>query len=103
MYVTKKDVKALLAKQAFWKVHIPPPKGINYPHSNVTNRNEIGLDVQRYYYVAKGLILKITWQKLLKKHNVDIDRTTTTKKYKHTFLEALNKKLVKQLFNCFAF
>ena len=56
---------------------------------------------------GKGSDFKNYVTKLLKKHNVDIDRTTTTKKkYKHTyttFLEALNKKLVKQLFNCFTF
>ena len=38
--IAKKDVKPWLAKQALWKVHIPPPKEINHPHYDVTKPNE---------------------------------------------------------------
>ena len=40
MSVSKKDIKSWLAKQALWKVHIPPPKEINHPHYDVTKPNE---------------------------------------------------------------
>ena len=52
---------------------------------------------------GKGSDFKNYVTKLLKKHNVDIDRTTTKKKYKHTyttFLEALNSYLTVLHFNC---
>ena len=38
--IPKKDVKPWLAKQAFWQVHIPPPKEINHSYCNVTKPNE---------------------------------------------------------------
>ena len=38
--MSKKDIKSWLAKQALWKVHIPPPKEINYPNYDVTKPNE---------------------------------------------------------------
>ena len=39
-FMPKKHIKRWLTKQAFWQVHIPPPKGINYPHYDVTTPNE---------------------------------------------------------------
>ena len=36
-----KQVKAWLAKQAFWQVHIPPPKRIDHPHYYVKEVNKI--------------------------------------------------------------
>ena len=36
----KKDIKSWLAKQAFWQVHIPPPKEVHHPHYDVTKPNE---------------------------------------------------------------
>ena len=30
----------MLANQAFWQLHIPPPNEINHPHYDVTNPNE---------------------------------------------------------------
>ena len=36
-----KQVKAWLAKQALWQVHIPPPKRIDHPHYYVTEVNKI--------------------------------------------------------------
>ena len=38
--MSRKDIKSWLAKQALWKVHIPPPKKINHPHYDVTKPNE---------------------------------------------------------------
>ena len=38
--VSKKDIKSWLSKQAFRKVHIPPPKEIQHPHYDVTKPNE---------------------------------------------------------------
>ena len=35
-----KDIKSWLAKQALWKVHMPPPKEINHSHYVVTKPNE---------------------------------------------------------------
>ena len=40
MSMSKKDIKSWLAKQALWQVDVPPPKGINHPHYNVTKPNE---------------------------------------------------------------
>ena len=34
--MSKKDIKSWLAKQAFWKVHMRPPKDIHHPHYDVT-------------------------------------------------------------------
>ena len=36
-----KVVKAWLAKQALWQVHLPAPKSIAYPHFRVTEVNKI--------------------------------------------------------------
>ena len=36
-----KDVKAWLAKQALWQVHMPPPKRIDHPHYYVTEVNKM--------------------------------------------------------------
>ena len=36
-----KKVKAWLAKQALWQVHIPPPKRIDHPHYYVTKVNQM--------------------------------------------------------------
>ena len=36
----KKDIKSWLARQAFWQVHIPPPKVKDHPHYDVTKPNE---------------------------------------------------------------
>ena len=36
-----KKVKAWLAKQALWQVHIPPPKRIDHPHFYVTEVNKM--------------------------------------------------------------
>ena len=36
-----KQVKAWLAKQALWQVHIPPPKRIDHPHYYVTEVNQM--------------------------------------------------------------
>ena len=36
----KKNVRSQLAKQAFWQVHMPPPKEMNHPHNDVTKLNE---------------------------------------------------------------
>ena len=36
-----KVVKQCLSKQAFWQVHLPPPKLINRPHYEVTIPNEM--------------------------------------------------------------
>ena len=38
--MTKKDIKSWLAKQALWKIHIPPPKKIHHPHYDVPKPNE---------------------------------------------------------------
>ena len=38
--ISKKDIKSWLTKQAFWQVHIPPPKQIHHPHYDVTKPNE---------------------------------------------------------------
>ena len=38
--MSKKDIISWLAKQALWRVHIPPPKEINYPHYDVAEPNE---------------------------------------------------------------
>ena len=40
MFVSKKDFKSWLAKQALWQVHIPPPKEIHHPHNDVRKPNE---------------------------------------------------------------
>ena len=39
-FMSKKDIKSWLAKQALWQVHIPPPKEIHHPHYDVTKPNE---------------------------------------------------------------
>ena len=39
-FMSKKDIKSLLAKQALWQVHIPPPKETHHPHYDVTKPNE---------------------------------------------------------------
>ena len=36
-----KKVKAWLAKQALWQVHIPPPKRIDHPHFYITEVNKM--------------------------------------------------------------
>ena len=38
--MSKKYIKSWLPKQAFWQVHISPPKEVNHPHYNVTKPNE---------------------------------------------------------------
>ena len=38
--MSKKNIGSWLAKQAFWQVHIPPPKKIDHPHYDVTKSNE---------------------------------------------------------------
>ena len=38
-----KQVKAWLAKQALWQVHIPPQKQIDHPHYYVTEVNQMHL------------------------------------------------------------
>ena len=38
--MSKKDIRSLLAKQAIWQVHIPPPKEKNHPYYDVTKPNE---------------------------------------------------------------
>ena len=38
--MSRKDIRSWLAKQALWQVHIPPSKEVNYPHYDVTKRNE---------------------------------------------------------------
>ena len=38
--LSKKDINSWLVKQAVWKVHIPPPNEIHYPHYDVTKPNE---------------------------------------------------------------
>ena len=39
-FMSKKNIGSWLAKQAFWQVHIPPPKKIDHPHYDVTKSNE---------------------------------------------------------------
>ena len=39
-FMSKKDIKSWLTKQALWQVHISPPKEINHPHYDVTKPNE---------------------------------------------------------------
>ena len=39
-FMSKKDIKSWLAKQALGQVHIPPPKEIHHPHYDVTKPNE---------------------------------------------------------------
>ena len=39
-FMSKKDIKSWLIKQAFWQVHVSPPKEINHPHYDVTRPNE---------------------------------------------------------------
>ena len=79
--MSKKDIKSWLAKQALWKVHIPPPKEINHPHYDVTKPNEqhqfdilymphnlfegntykyilTGIDVESRYKVTRPLKIK---------------------------------------------
>ena len=80
-FMSKKDIKSQLARQAFWQVHIPPPREINHPHYDVTKPNEqhqfdllymphnllegnmykyilIGIDVASRYKVARPLKTK---------------------------------------------
>ena len=80
-FVSKKDIKSWLAKQALWQVHIPPPKEIYHPHYDVRKPNEqyqfdlvhmphdafegntykyllSGVDVGSRYKVAKPLTTK---------------------------------------------
>ena len=39
-FMSRKNIRSWLAKQALWEVHIPPPKEINHPHCRVTKSNE---------------------------------------------------------------
>ena len=39
--LSAKKVKAWLAKQALWQVHLPPPKRIDHPHFYVTEVNKM--------------------------------------------------------------
>ena len=38
--MSKKDIKSLLAKQALWQLHIPPPEEIQRHHYDMTKPNE---------------------------------------------------------------
>ena len=83
MSMSKKDIKSWLAKQALWKVHIPPPKEIHHPHYDVIKPKEqhpfdllhmphnlfegntykymlTGIDVASRYKVARPLRTKIS-------------------------------------------
>ena len=80
-FVSKKDIKSWLAKQALWQVPIPPAKKIYHPHYDVRKTNEqhqfdsvhmphdafegntykyllSGVDVASRYKVAKPLTTK---------------------------------------------
>ena len=61
-----KAVKEWLSKQAFWQVHLPPPKRVNRPHYEVTVPNEVhqfdvlympsdSLDGAKYKYILAGI------------------------------------------------
>ena len=61
-----KVVKQWLSKQAFWQVHLPPPKHVDRPHYEVTIRNEMHqfdllympLDTlcgNKYKYILSGI------------------------------------------------
>ena len=39
-FMSRKDIRSWLAKQAFWQVHIPPLKEVHHPHNDVTKPNE---------------------------------------------------------------
>ena len=79
-----KVVKQWLSKQAFWQVHLPPPKRVDRPHYQVTIPNEMhqfnllympsnmlygnkykyilsGIDVASRYKVARPM--RIKWAK----------------------------------------
>ena len=143
-----KVVKQWLSKQAFWQVHLPPPKHVDRSHYEVTIPNEMhqfdllymssdtlygnkcilsGIDVASRYKVARplrtkqakdvadmiadiykvgpltflkifqcdnGSEFKAEVTKMLQKHEVRIQHTTTKYKHTHTaFVEALKKYL----------
>ena len=151
--VSKEKLKAVtqwLSKQAFWQVHLPPPKCVDRLHYQVMIPNEMhqldllympsdtlygnkykyilaGIDVASRFKVVRpmrtkqakdvaemiadiykvgpltypkifqcdnGSEFKAEVTKLLEKHEVKIQCTTTKYKHTHTaFVEALNKML----------
>ena len=53
--MSRKDIRSWLAKQAFWQVHIPPPKEINHPHYDATKPNgQHQSDILYMAHVFKG-------------------------------------------------
>ena len=61
-----KVIKQWLSKQAFWQVHLPPPKRVNRPHYQVTIPNEMHqfdllympsdtLYGNKYKYIVSGI------------------------------------------------
>ena len=151
-----KVAKQWLSKQAFWQVHLAPPKRVDRPHYEVTIPNEMhqfgllympsdslyrnkykyilsGIDVASRYKVTRpmrtkwakdiaemianiykasplnypsifqcdnGSKFKAEVTKLLEKHEVRIQHSTTKYKHTHTaFIEVLNKMLTEQLCN----
>ena len=150
-----KAIKQWLSRQAFWQVHLPPPKHVDGPHYQVTIPNEMHqfdllympgdilyenkykyilarIDVASRHKVARPLRTKqakdvaemianiykvgtLTYPKIfqcdngsefkedatkmLEKHDIKIQHTTTKYKHTHTaFVEALNRMLTERLF-----
>ena len=86
----------MLAKQAFWQVHIPPPNEINHPHYDVTNPNEQHqfdllyfpnniFEGNKYKYISRDVHVALRYK---------VTRALRTKKWSESsfVLEATYKK-----------
>ena len=75
---TRQGVKQWLSKQAFWQVHLPPPKCVDKHHYQVTIPNEMIADINKVGPLTYPKILqcdngsefKAEVTKLLEKHEI---------------------------------
>ena len=94
--MSKKDIKSWLAKQAFWKVHMRPPKDIHHPHYDVTKpKDQHQFDL---LYMSRNLSEGNTYKYILTGIDVasryKVARPLRTKKSSEVafVLEAIYKK-----------
>ena len=103
----KEGIRSWLAKEAFCRVHIPPPKKIDHPHYDVTKPNEVAFvsgaihkkggsfKYSEVFHCDNGGEFKGEVTKLLEKQNIDIRRATTKYKHNHMANYCLNRWMPK--------